>query len=413
MAMQATAHAADTEARTSIVVPLAVMAVVYLIYAWDRIVLPVELVEVRAAYGLSLSVGSLLASMFTMGLALTALPAGLVLVRWGTRATLVAGAILFSVCTAYTAFGHGLADLLVARIAAGVGEGLYNVAMYSFLGSLTVRFRGVAAGSAGTLFGLGILSGPPVITLLHLGFDDWRAPFIVLALTGIAGALLLRLSLSARIGGPAKSTVPMLPRLARMMTRKTLVVCILAGVNGVGVYAFLSVYVTFLRTIWHVEQTTASYMFSAYGLGSLLGGIPMGYLADRIGRRRFLLAAFPLCGLAGTAAFAVAPAIVPAVMVNFCLGVLLNGIFSNCFALMQDQVERSEIPIATGLVGTVVFTTASFSGWLIVTASGTFGWMQGAGGVYLVPYMVGGLLLLCTPALGRKPAAAVLPAQGA
>lgn len=72
--------------------PLAVMAVVYLVDAWDRVVVPVELVEVRRAYGLSLSGSSLIASVFTFGLALTALPAGLLVARWGMRTTLVVGA---------------------------------------------------------------------------------------------------------------------------------------------------------------------------------------------------------------------------------------------------------------------------------------------------------------------------------
>src|SRR5580704_13190872 len=116
--------------------PLMGVAVVYLVYAWDRVVVPVELVEVRGAYGLSVGSSSLIASVFTFGLALTALPAGLLVVRWGTRTTLVVGALLFSLCTAYVPLGFGLTDLLGARILAGVGEGFYNVAMYSFLAGL-------------------------------------------------------------------------------------------------------------------------------------------------------------------------------------------------------------------------------------------------------------------------------------
>ena len=149
-----------TEA-TPVLAPLLVMAVVYLVYAWDRVVVPVALVEVRAAYGLSVSSSSVIASVFTFGLALTALPAGLLVVRLGTERALVLGAVLFSLCTAYVPLGFGLTDLLGARIVAGIGEGFYNVAMYSFLAGLTMRYRGAAAGVATTLFGLGMLTGPP------------------------------------------------------------------------------------------------------------------------------------------------------------------------------------------------------------------------------------------------------------
>jgi DHA1 family inner membrane transport protein len=195
----------------------------------------------------------------------------------------------------------------------------------------------------------------------------------------------------------------MLPRLARVVTPRTVVVLIAAAANGVGVYAFISVYVTFLRTTWHMSQETSSFVFSAYGLGGLLGGVPMGYIADRVGRRQFLIVALLLAGVIGAAAFIVPPAIVPSVLVNFCFGMLLNGTYSNCYATIQDQVDEADIPIATGLLATVYFLTASFSGWLLVTAAGAFGWQTGAILVYTLPYWICALLFLFTRGLERRP----------
>jgi MFS transporter, DHA1 family, inner membrane transport protein len=374
---------------SAIAAPLLIMAVVYLVYAWDRVVVPVELVEVRGAYGLSVASSSLIASVFTFGLALTALPAGLLVVRWGTRTTLVVGALLFSLCTAYVPVGFAIADLLVMRVLAGVGEGFYNVAMYSFLARLTKTHRGAAAGVATTLFGLGMLSGPPVISAIHSYTSAWQQPFYVLAAVGILGALALQLLIgrdaSEEVAAPS---VAILPRLARVVTPRTLIILLAAAANGIGVYAFISVYVTFLRTDGHMTQQAASYVFSAYGLGGLLGGIPLGYLADRIGRRRFLIGALLLAGIAGATAFTVAPLVIPSLIANFCLGMLLNGSYSNCYAAIQDEVAPEDIPIATGLLATVYFLTASFSGWLLVTASGLVGWSIGAVMVYTVPYWI-------------------------
>ena len=386
-----------------VLAPLLIMAVVYLIYAWDRVVVPVELVEVRAAYGLSLSSSSIIASVFTFGLALTALPAGLLTVRWGTRTTLIAGAVLFSICTAYVPLGFGIADLLGARVLAGVGEGLYNVAMYSFLAGLTVRYRGAAAGVATTLFGLGMLTGPPVISWLQEFSATWQGPFYALAVVGILGALALRLLIDRRANQTStEQAAPILPRLVRVVTPRNLVVLLAAAANGVGVYAFISVYVTFLRTEGHLTQAVASYIFSAYGLGGLLGGIPMGYLADRVGRRRFLIVALLLAGIAGAVAFTVAPAVVPSVIANFCLGMLLNGSYSNCYAAIQDGVAPEDIPIATGLLATVYFLTASFSGWLLVTAAGFAGWSLGAVMVYTLPYWICAVLFFFSTGMERR-----------
>jgi MFS transporter, DHA1 family, inner membrane transport protein len=392
-----------TEA-TPVLAPLLVMALVYLVYAWDRVVVPVELVEVRAAYGLSLSSSSVIASVFTFGLALTALPAGLLVVRWGTRTTLVLGAILFSLCTAYVPLGFGLADLLGARVVAGVGEGFYNVAMYSFLAGLTLRYRGAAAGIATTLFGLGILTGPPVISWLQQYSAAWQGPFYVLTIVGILGALALQFLIdrSANQTAPAPDT-PILSGVVRVITPRTLVVLMAAAANGIGVYAFISVYVTFLRTDGHLSQQAAAFIFSAYGLGGLLGGIPMGYLADRIGRRRFLIGALLLAGIAGATAFTVAPALIPSVIANLVLGMLLNGSYSNCYAAIQDEVAAEDIPIATGLLATVYFLTASFSGWLLVTAAGRVGWSAGAMLVYTAPYWICAMLFFFSRGMERRP----------
>ena len=119
------------------------------------------------------------------------------------------------------------------------------------------------------------------------------------------------------------------------------------------------------------------------------------------------MVALVLCGAVGTASFAVAPLILPSVAVNFCLGILLNGIYSNCFALIQDQVDKADIPIATGMVGTVAFGTASFSGWLIVTAATELGWLQGAALVYAIPYLICACVLFFNPSIGRKPTEAL------
>lgn len=104
-------------------IALAVISAVYVVYVWDRYVFSVELVEVRKALHMSLDSAGFLASVFTFGLAAVAIPAGFIVRKLGTRWTLVGGALVFSLATGYTAFGHGLDDITPARIISGVGEG--------------------------------------------------------------------------------------------------------------------------------------------------------------------------------------------------------------------------------------------------------------------------------------------------
>lgn len=95
---------------------LAVVGGVYLVYVWDRFVFSVELVEARKALSIPLADAGLLASVFTLRLALVAIPAGFVVRRLGLRAVLAGGAVVFSLATGYTAFGHGTGDRLARRV---------------------------------------------------------------------------------------------------------------------------------------------------------------------------------------------------------------------------------------------------------------------------------------------------------
>jgi hypothetical protein len=90
------------------------------------------------------------------------------------------------------------------------------------------------------------------------------------------------------------------------------------------------------------------------------------------------------------------------VAANFCLGMLLNGSYSNCYAAIQDEVAPEDIPIATGLLATVYFLTASFSGWLLVTAAASVGWSIGALLVYTVPYWICATLFFFSTGMGRR-----------
>lgn len=388
---------------TVLPIGIALVAVVYVLYAWDRIVVPVELVEIRAAYGLSQSEAGMFASVFTFGLALTAIAAGLLVVRFGIRAILVIGALLFSACTGYISIGFNLADLMLARVGAGVGEGLYNVAVYSFLGNLTERHRGAAAGAAGSLFGVGLFLGPPAVTWLQARTGDWRGPFLILAAVGILGGLAIGAVLRGlpRAGTTDLPASPIMPRLLSLATRRNIVAAIVVGVNGVGVYAFISVYETYLRTVQHLSHPDASLVFSAFGFGQIIGGLPAGLLADRIGRRPFLIGAALCNAMLGALAFSMDAGIAPAIVVCLFVGASMNGIYVNGYATVQDQVSKADIPLGTGVLATVYFLTASPSGWLLFQATDAFGWKLGSVLVYTVPYLVAVALLVLTPGLGR------------
>ena len=89
------------------------------------------------------------------------------------------------------------------------------------------------------------------------------------------------------------------------------------------------------------------------------------------------------------------------VAANFCLGMLQNGSYSNCYAAIQDEVAAGDIPIAAGLLATIYFLTASFSGWLLVTAASLVGWSPGAMLVYTAPFWICAIVFFFSRGMGR------------
>ncbi len=376
-------------------VGLILTSIVYLIYAWDRLVFAIELVEIRKAYNFELLSAGFLATVFTLGIALAAIPAGFYVMRFGTRNSLVLGAIVFSLGTGYTPLGFGFGDLTVARIVSGIGEGLYNVALFSFLGGLSARYRGTLTGLAASLFGIGIFSGPLVVAQILTLTGRWEPAFYWLAGAGIVGAILIGIALRRQNIQSDKTTGPItIERLRRVLVPKNVAVASVMAINGLGLYSFLGLYETFLRTANHMDLATASAVFSLFGIGNIFGGAPAGYIADCIGRKLYLLLAVIGSAIFGAAVFLVSPTPWLIATLCFVFGFAVNSIYTNCYALIQDQVEEQDIPLGTGVLATIFFLLGSVSGYVLVQARDMFGWGGGSVAVYTIPYLVGAVIML-------------------
>lgn len=373
---------------------LVIIGIVYIIYAWDRIVFPIELVEISKSFGFEMGAAGFLATVFVLGIALTAIPAGFVVMRYGTRASLVVGAVIFSVATGYTAIGHGLTDLTVARIISGVGEGLYNIALFAFLGGLSDRYRGTLTGVAASLFGIGLFLGPPVVAAILSFSGHWETAFWVFAAAGIVGAALIGVTLPRHDVASVKATGPVTwERLRSVLAGRNLAVSAVMAINGFGLYSFLGLYETFLRTAHRMDLTTASAVFSLFGIGSLIGGAPAGYLADRIGRKLYLLLASVGCAVFAVAAYTAPSTSWLLAVLCFLVGFGVNSIYTNCYALVQDQVAKADIPLGIGVLATIYYLIGGISGYLLIQARDAFGWGGGSVVAYGVPYIIAALII--------------------
>jgi MFS family permease len=175
--------------------------------------------------------------------------------------------------------------------------------------------------------------------------------------------------------------------LGDQLTATNILLLFVVAVNGIAIYSFIALFSTFLREERHLALESASLVVSLFGIGQLCGGVPMGYVADRIGRRTYLALAVTVTGLAGYGVFNDSGPAVHAILA-FAFGIGTNSIYTNCIAMSQEHVSAPDIPLVTGMLATVYFFTAAFSGWLLAVLKEILGWQNTGIALYTVPFLL-------------------------
>lgn len=152
----------------------------------DRQVLSVAAPVLRDTLGISATGYGKIVFAFMLGMALTQLPAGMILDRWGPRRGLAAMCGWWSAANLLHAFARTVPQFAVFRFLLGMGEcGNYSGGLKVIARWFPARERALAAG----IFNSGSLAGPiiavPLVTWLMLRFG-WPAAFL---LTGSLGFL--------------------------------------------------------------------------------------------------------------------------------------------------------------------------------------------------------------------------------
>jgi predicted MFS family arabinose efflux permease len=171
----------------------------------DRHVVVAAFPQLEAEWGASdVQLGALV-SVVSVTVALGALPAALLVDRWSRVRAIAVMASVWSVAAAAAGLAQSYGQLFTARAAVGAGEAGYGPAAGALLATIfpagrraTVLGAFQAAASLGAMLGVA-LGG---VVAVRWG---WRAAFVVVALPGLAVALLFlrfRDYPTVRLGGP-------------------------------------------------------------------------------------------------------------------------------------------------------------------------------------------------------------------
>jgi MFS family permease len=300
-------------------------------------------------------VGSLKA-VYTAGMALSQIPAGLLAERFGERRLLVAG-------TAVTAFGYlavataasGMLPLVGLLLVAGLGSGVQHPLASSLVSrAYETGPRRAALGTYNFAGDLGKIAVPAVVAL-GASLVGWRIVSAGYALLGLGGAVLIALVLRRLGAGDADvATEEVRLGIGGWGIRDARGFQTLSAIGMIDT-ATRTALLTFLPFLLLAKGLTVAGLGLALAVlfaGGAAGKFVCGLVAERVGivRTVVLTEVATACGIV---AVALGP-LTLALGVLLPLGVALNGTSSALYATVADLVAPERRARAYGLYYTLV-----------------------------------------------------------
>ncbi|QJT06388.1 MFS transporter [Streptomyces asoensis] len=374
----------------------------YMVNAMDRQVFPPLLPNIRAEYGFSLEQGGLLATNFTLGMALAGLPAGYLLDRFRRKTVLLVSIVIYSLGTMATPLATGFADMTLYRVISGFGEGMQSAAIFAAIGAFFAHRRGLAFGVIGVGYSIGVFIAPLIGVHLMSTHGTWHSPFYLFGTAGLliaaASLFLVKSGLTEHSAEKVVSTTTYEHMPASAYNRNTIALAVHSVVSGVAIYGFLGLYPTYLVTSLHYTAGQAALSMSFLGFGGMTA-VFGGWLGDRINQRSLLIVSLLAVSVISVCIYETQAGVGVQCVFAFLMGAFgLGFIYPNTNSAMQRAVHPGQIGRASGLFVTSYYGPAAFSGLLFAALVDSFGWSRaGLLQVTLLPLLgVGALAFVRT-----------------
>lgn len=379
----------------------------------DRSTLAIANHSISQELGLSASQMGLLLSSFSLAYAFSQLPVGAMLDRFGARAMLGLGMMVWSIAQVMAGFVGSLQQFLAARVLLGIGEAPQFPAGAKVVSEwFAVRERGGPTGLFNAASSIGPALAPPILTVLMLSFG-WRTMFV---LTGVFGmAVAVGWYIFYRNRNEVELTPSEVLYLADASDRANDVSAKLTWSEWKGLFKYRStwgmligfmgvIYMLWLYLTWlpaylehehHLSIARTGWIVSIPFIFGAVGAISGGFFADALMKRGVApmrSRKWPIClGLIGAACFTIPAAYTP----NTVLAVtyislavfFLNIASSGAWALVSVAVPRRLVAslgslqnfggylggsLAPFVTGVVVDRTHSFVNALLISAAVAF-----------------------------------------
>ncbi|AFM16444.1 arabinose efflux permease family protein [Mycolicibacterium chubuense NBB4] len=249
-------------------------------------------------FGVSISAATFVITAFAVMRLVAAPPAGLLVQRLGERRVYITGLLIVALSTGACAFAQTYWQLLLFRSLGGLGSAMFTV---SSLGLMIRISPADARGRVAGLFSSGFLFGSvagPVLGSVTAGLG-LSAPFVIYgaALLVAAGVVFfsLRGSAVALPEETVEESVSVRTVLRHRAYRAALFSNFATGWASFGLR--IALVPLFVVDVLGRSIGAAGMALAAFAVGNISVVIPSGYLSDRVGRRKLLIAGLAVAAL--------------------------------------------------------------------------------------------------------------------
>jgi fucose permease len=370
----------------------------FIVIGAGNVFLGPALSPLMVAFHVSPSASGLLFIASTLGYLVGVLVGGPSGDRWGRRAVLLTGAVLYGLGLAAFGLAEAWGAIVAAMFVMGAGGGVLDSGSNALINDLAAPSKhAMEQNLLHTFFGIGALIGPLLIGASLAAHGGWRPAYLI----GAAGSLVLVLLL-ARVRlprpEPRASSASVGPRTVLAMAGHPLI--LLLGLM-IGAYTGAEVLVgdwaaTYLHQIQHLDAVAAATSVSLFW-GGLAGGRLLSAILSRWLSGHVLLIGTSALSLIATTALVLAPSAPVALIALAAAGLGFAAIFPLVMALAGEV-----FPDATGSVAGLLIACASLAG-------AAFPWLAGVlvqyanARVALIPPIAASLLLVVMALRPQQP----------
>jgi sugar phosphate permease len=355
---------------------LVVPALLYFLSYFHRVAPVVVAGDLMAAFGVSAATLGALSAIYPYCFAAMALPGGSLADFLGPRRTLTLGGLSMSAGSVLFGLAPGFGVAFAGRLLVGLGA---SVILIAGLRLATEWFRpeefGTVAGAAQSVGSIGALAGTTPLALLveQIG---WRQGFVTIggttALLAVACFLTVRDRPEHREAARPRAEDPGLREIIAgipsviLNPRSWSVGLISGGIYG-GFAAFVGLWgVPYLTQVYAMPRVQAANLVAFSAVGLLLGAPLIGWLSDRLERRRLPLMMISGLNVLTWVALAaptspLAPGLMP--FVCFLIG-LGSAVVVLVFAAIREVNDPRYVGVALGFHNLPAFLSFGIMQWI-------------------------------------------------